>query len=159
MADEKPVVYGKVPRRFRFPVEKHPNGSEAKWFYGCYFPQTDLIVAEMGGRGTGMPTEKSNPGLEWLDEPATEWRPAPPPEAVTPELEAKRQEVARRRAVARVTDGESSTNIQAEFHELTYYGVKGTRDWPESELDSYLAEYDDEGQAIDEEDDDARTDS
>ena len=63
------IVYGKVPRRFRIAVEKHPNGSLAKWFYGCYFPQTDLVIGEMGSRGTGMPTEKTNPGLEWLDEP------------------------------------------------------------------------------------------
>ncbi len=68
-----PIVYGKVPRRFRFKVEKHPNGSNAEWYYGCYFPQTDLVISEMCGRGTGMPTEKNNPGLEWLDPPANEW--------------------------------------------------------------------------------------
>lgn len=75
MAEEKPIVYGKVPRRFRIPVEKHPTSETAKWFYGCYFPQTDLIVGEGGVRGTGVPTEKSNPGLEWLDPPLNEWPP------------------------------------------------------------------------------------
>lgn len=67
--------YGKVPRRFRIRLaegKKHPINENAKWFYGCYFPQTDLIIGEGGVRGTGLPTEKSNPGLEWLDEPANE---------------------------------------------------------------------------------------
>jgi hypothetical protein len=66
----EPVTYGTVPRRFRIPVEKHPTSETAKWFYGCYFPQTDLIVGEGGVRGTGIPTPESNPGLEWLDEPS-----------------------------------------------------------------------------------------
>lgn len=60
--------YGKVPRRFRIKIkegEKHPNGAEHGWYFGCYFPQTDLVVYEMGQRGTGMPKD-----VEWLDEPS-----------------------------------------------------------------------------------------
>lgn len=70
-----PPKYGKVPRRWRTPVPTagHPNGSKAEWYYGCYFPQTDLKVGEMGGRGTGMPGgDSSPPGFEWLDPPADE---------------------------------------------------------------------------------------
>lgn len=33
--------------------------------FGCYFPNTDLNVGEMGGRGTGCP---KGPDVEWLDE-------------------------------------------------------------------------------------------
>lgn len=63
-----PVVYGTVPRRWRKRVDKHPNGSGAGYFYGCYFPKTDLCAGEMGTRGTGMPND-----VEWLDEPAEEF--------------------------------------------------------------------------------------
>lgn len=72
-------VYGKVPRRFRMKigpdhaVKRHPNGSDAEWFYGCYFPQTDLCVGEMGRLGTGRPDN-----VEWLDPVADEWKPEPP---------------------------------------------------------------------------------
>lgn len=63
--DNKSIVYGKVARRWRIKLEEqHPNGSNAVWFYGCYFPQTDLWVGEMGARGTGLPKD-----VEWLDEP------------------------------------------------------------------------------------------
>lgn len=66
---ENPIIYGKVPRRFRIKLnangrEGHPNGSDAEWFYGCYFPQTDLCISEMARPGTGIPQ-----GVEWLDEP------------------------------------------------------------------------------------------
>lgn len=59
-----------TPRRFRFPVGnftsgKHPNGSKAEWYYGCYFPQTDLCVGEMLTKGTGAPKDEE---VEWLDE-------------------------------------------------------------------------------------------
>jgi hypothetical protein len=50
------------PRRFRFSCEKHPNGSDSQWRYGCYFPLTDLVIGDMGGRGTGEPKD-----VEWLD--------------------------------------------------------------------------------------------
>jgi hypothetical protein len=52
------------PRRFRLRVEppRHPNGSASEYRYGCYFPMTDLVVGDMGGRGTGKPE-----GVEWLD--------------------------------------------------------------------------------------------
>ena len=52
------------PRRFRWPVpagERHPNGSDARYRYGCYFPRTDLCVNDMGHRSTGEPA-----GVEWL---------------------------------------------------------------------------------------------
>ncbi len=42
--------------------QKHPNGSNSKYRYGCYFPMTDLVVGDMGGRGTGKPKD-----VEWLD--------------------------------------------------------------------------------------------
>lgn len=51
------------PRRFRFRCDKHPAGNKSKWRYGCYFPLTDLVVGDMGGRGTGKPTD-----VEWLDD-------------------------------------------------------------------------------------------
>ncbi len=50
------------PRRFRVKTQKHPNGSDSPYVYGCYFPLTDLVVGDMGGRGTGKPEE-----VEWLD--------------------------------------------------------------------------------------------
>ena len=54
-----------IPRRFKILIpegQKHPNGSDSKFRYGCYFPMTDLVVGDMGGRGTGVPK-----GVEWLD--------------------------------------------------------------------------------------------
>lgn len=54
-----------TPRRFRIKLDRrHPNGSDAEYLYGCYFPQTDFCVGEMGGHGTGVPKN-----VEWLDEP------------------------------------------------------------------------------------------
>jgi hypothetical protein len=56
-----------MPRRFRIKLvgKKHPNGSDAQYFYGCYFPQTDLCITEMARPGTGVPKD-----VEWLDEPS-----------------------------------------------------------------------------------------
>ncbi len=53
-----------VPRRFRISLvgSKHPNNSDALYRYGCYFPLTDLVVGDMGGRGTGEPKD-----VEWID--------------------------------------------------------------------------------------------
>jgi hypothetical protein len=65
------------PRRFRIPVIMltrlnvpngvlhHPNGTDAEYLYGCYFPQTDLCISEMGHRSTGCP---NYPDIEWLDD-------------------------------------------------------------------------------------------
>ena len=51
------------PRRFRIRCQgKHANGSDSPYRYGCYFPLTDLVVGDMGGRGTGEPQD-----VEWLD--------------------------------------------------------------------------------------------
>jgi hypothetical protein len=61
---------GEQPRRFRwFATDgKHPTGRDAKWRYGVYFPQTDLMVSDMGQRGTGLPDCLDQwPGFEWLD--------------------------------------------------------------------------------------------
>lgn len=55
-----------APKRFRYPVQpgdKHPNGSDNRWRYGCYFPATDLCVNDTGGRGTGKPSEV----VDWID--------------------------------------------------------------------------------------------
>lgn len=53
----------KKPRRFRIPCNgKHPNGTDHPYRYGVYFPLTDLVVGDMGGRGTGCPTD-----VEWID--------------------------------------------------------------------------------------------
>lgn len=57
------------PRRFRWPTfvgHPHPNGSGSRWRYGCYWPMTDLVVTDMGERGTGAPGMS---GIEWLDDP------------------------------------------------------------------------------------------
>ena len=53
-----------VPRRFRISLngQKHPNGSNSLYRYGIYFPQTDLVVGDMGGCGTGEPKD-----VEWID--------------------------------------------------------------------------------------------
>lgn len=52
------------PRRFRVPLTStHANGRDAPYSYGVYFPMTDLVVGDMGGRGTGAPS-----GVEWIDE-------------------------------------------------------------------------------------------
>jgi hypothetical protein len=56
----------RLPRRFRVRLkdgEKHPNGSDSRYFHGCYFPLTDLCITEMARPGTGEPS-----GVEWLDE-------------------------------------------------------------------------------------------
>ncbi len=53
----------KLPRRFKMRCDgKHPNGSDHPYRYGVYFPLTDLVVGDMGGRGTGCPTD-----VEWID--------------------------------------------------------------------------------------------
>jgi hypothetical protein len=55
----------KEPRRYRVRLpegKKHPNGTESEYRYGCYFPATDLVVGDMGGRGTGKPKD-----VEWID--------------------------------------------------------------------------------------------
>lgn len=61
-----------LPRRFRWPVRSgpHPNGTANRWRTGAYFPLTNLVVTDMGERGTGAPQAD---GLEWIDQP-------PPPE-------------------------------------------------------------------------------
>lgn len=58
------------PRRFRILLpegERHPNGSVSRYRYGCYFPLTDLVVGDMGERGTGKPTEDAPHHVEWMD--------------------------------------------------------------------------------------------
>jgi len=52
------------PRRFRIRCadSKHPNGTESVYRYGCYFPMTDLVIGDMGARGTGEPKS-----VEWID--------------------------------------------------------------------------------------------
>lgn len=53
------------PRRFRVRLtdgSKHPSGRAVPFVYGCYFPQTDLYVNDMGIHRTGEPK-----GVEWLD--------------------------------------------------------------------------------------------
>lgn len=54
------------PMRFRVAVPDgrlHPNGSNGPYVYGCYFPNTDLCVRDMGHRSTGKPTN-----VQWIDE-------------------------------------------------------------------------------------------
>jgi hypothetical protein len=52
-----------TPLRFRIRLNaQHPNGSKALYRYGCYFPLTDLVVGDMGWRGTGKPID-----VEWID--------------------------------------------------------------------------------------------
>ena len=54
-----------LPKRFRVPLplgKKHPNGTDSAYRYGCYFPMTDLVIGDMGGRGTGKPED-----VQWLD--------------------------------------------------------------------------------------------
>ncbi len=62
----KTMVVDHTPRRFRWPCQggMHPNGRAAVWRYGCYWPGTDLVVGDMGTRGTGIPVRE---GLEWID--------------------------------------------------------------------------------------------
>jgi len=57
------TIKRKVPRRFRTRCDgKHPAGSNHPYRYGVYFPLTDLVVGDMGGRGTGCPEN-----VEWID--------------------------------------------------------------------------------------------
>ena len=57
----------KRPHRFRYRcIGKHPNGTDFPWRHGTYFPLTDLVVGDMGGRGTGKPKD-----VEWIDEEPT----------------------------------------------------------------------------------------
>jgi hypothetical protein len=49
-----------LPRRFKSTTD----GKDGKPFYGVYFPGTDLVIGQMGGRGTGCPTKD----IEWIDE-------------------------------------------------------------------------------------------
>lgn len=39
-----------APRRFKYPVGSHPANHPVQYQYGCYFPMTDLVVTDMGGR-------------------------------------------------------------------------------------------------------------
>lgn len=55
-ASRRPILF-----RCRTINGQHPNGSEAPYVYGCYFPMTDLCVGDMGSRGTGKPKD-----VEWL---------------------------------------------------------------------------------------------
>jgi len=58
-----------TPCRFRVKLPagtKHPNNSEHPYRYGVYFPLTDLVVGDMGGRGTGIP---KGDDIEWIDTP------------------------------------------------------------------------------------------
>lgn len=60
-----------TPIRWRLRLEPGSKvcGRTPEYLYGCYFPTTDLNVAEHGGRGTGKPAD-----VEWLDEPGIESR-------------------------------------------------------------------------------------
>lgn len=49
--------------RVRLPPGTKVCGRTPEYLYGCYFPTTDLNVAEHGGRGTGRPTD-----VEWAEE-------------------------------------------------------------------------------------------
>lgn len=55
-----------TPLRFKWPNDHgtHPNGRKTEWSYGVYFPATDLVVTDMGRRGTGKPEIA---GIIWLD--------------------------------------------------------------------------------------------
>lgn len=66
IASREPSKEEPKPLLFRFPTAdgRHPSGREREFQYGCYFPGTDLVVTDMGGRGTGKPQW---PGIEWLD--------------------------------------------------------------------------------------------
>ena len=63
-SEEPSPMDKEMPLRFRVLLggEKHPNGSVRRYQYGVYFPVTDLVVGDMGGRGTGKPN-----GVEWID--------------------------------------------------------------------------------------------
>jgi hypothetical protein len=55
-----------MPLRFKLliPLGTHPTRKDRDFIFGCYFPDTDLVVTEMGSRGTGKPTHKD---LVWID--------------------------------------------------------------------------------------------
>ena len=42
--------------------QKKPRRWSRGESHGCYFPETDLNVADMGGRSTGVPRD-----VEWID--------------------------------------------------------------------------------------------
>ena len=46
-----------------------PGGSHAPTGGGGFGLAGALAFGEGGVRGTGLPSEKTNPGLEWLDQP------------------------------------------------------------------------------------------
>ena len=54
------------PRRFRQRIQDggmHPSAlGRTQYLWGVYFPLTDLVVGDMGNRGTGKPKD-----VEWLD--------------------------------------------------------------------------------------------
>ena len=60
--------FDRSPKRWRIKIEKGSlkAAPEAEWFYGCYFPGTDLNVNEMGNRSTGFQRRF----FEWIDEPS-----------------------------------------------------------------------------------------
>ncbi len=55
---EKPFLWRK-----RLPDGAKVCGHNSEYLFGCYFPKTDLNVAETGQRGTGKPND-----VEWLPE-------------------------------------------------------------------------------------------
>lgn len=57
-----------LPRRFRIREEAYTDRKfDASLRYGVYFPGTDLIVNDMGGRGTGASSVSE--WADWLDPP------------------------------------------------------------------------------------------
>lgn len=67
-------------------------------------------------------------------------------------LEAKRHMVARRRAAGRLHDAENCTSIEEELYSLIFWGHEPVAEWSEAKCDDYLANYGEDGQAIDDTD-------
>lgn len=67
--------------------------------------------------------------------------------------EEKRKEVIRRRVTSVIYDAEHSSSYEAEIYRLIESGDP-VEQWDESELDTYLREHDENGNAIDPPDED-----
>jgi hypothetical protein len=77
-------------------------GRTPEYFYGCYYPTTNLNTGESGSRGTGRPSD-----VEWLD--GTE-------QQVASEVQVLRKELAEETATYRDEHGVVWTRPTAEAY-------------------------------------------
>ena len=64
MDNEDTAVRITTPRRFKIVGDDVKRPFDKALRFGVYFPDTDLVVNDMGRCGTGCP---KGPSIEWID--------------------------------------------------------------------------------------------